>query len=300
MSQITYTQKAQHKDLSDLVDSIAPYDTPFQSMIGKGKVTNTQFHWAEEDLGAPKTGGAVEGADAGAASDQLIAERSNYTQIFDRVISLSGSSQANKQAGNKQTLAAALEGRSRELKRDVEHAYVGTAQAGAIGSATTARSTAGYQAQIDAGLVKDAAGGAFTEDMLTDILIKLHNAGADVDIVMANAKVRSALTKVLQRDPNRAVNQDESRRINASVSIYTSDVGDVEIHNNRWVKYDSTATKGDILVMDSSKWEEAVLRPYKVAELAKTGDSDKRQLIVEKGLKNKNFKASGLITNVLA
>lgn len=296
MAQNTYTQKAQAKELSDIVDNIAPYKTPFQSMIGKDKITNVLFNWAEEELGAVKSGGAVEGADAPDATDQTLAERSNYSQIFTRAITLSGSSQFNKQAGNVQTLAHSLEMRSRELKRDVENAYVGTGQVAAAGSTNAGRVTAGYQAQIDPSVIVDKAGEAFVEDDLTDILVDLYENGAEVDVVMAAPKLRASITKVLQANGNRSVDQGKSDRINATVGVYISDHGTVEIHSNNFCR--AADGKGDVLVMDTSKWAESVFRPYKVEELAKTGDADKRQLIVEKGLKNKNFKASGIITGV--
>lgn len=115
---------------------------------------------------------------------------------------------------------------------------------------------------------------------------------------MCHPRLRLALTKALSKE--RVRNIDSGTSTVNSISAYTSDVGDVKIVTNLFVKYDAGTKVGDILVMDPSMWSEEVLVDYKLDELAKTGLSDKRMLSVEKGLKNKNFKASGLITKVKA
>lgn len=300
MATTTYVQKGQHKELSDIVENIAPVDTPFQSMIGKSKSGNTLFNWTEEDLASVGDNALIEGADAPAATDNILVERQNYTQIFAKTVSLSGSSQANSLAGDVQTMAHQVALRAKEIKRDVENAYVGTGQAAAAGTSAAARKTAGYQAQVDADNVIDKAGAAVTEADIQEVLVRLYEAGATPDVIMCHPRLRVAVTNVLTDKSGRIRDLADSTKLVNSISVYTSDVGEVELHNNRFVKFDTTAGTGDILIFDSSMWEEVVLRPYKVEELAKTGDSDKKMLVVEKGLKNRAFNSAGLITGVLA
>ena len=300
MAQNTYTQKGQHKELSDIVENIDPTATPFQSMIGSGKVAYVLFNWTEEGLAAPAANAQVEGADAPAHVDNILAERLNYTQIFSKSVVLSGSSQVNKLAGDVQTMAHQVALRAKELKRDVEFAYVGTGQAAAAGTSATARKTAGYQAQIDAANVLDKAGVAVTEADIQEVLVRLFEAGANPDVIMCHPRLRVALTNILSDKTGRIRDLQASKKLVNSITVYESDVGTVEIHNNIFCKYDSGTGIGDILIFDSSMWSEEVLRSYKVEDLAKTGDADRKQLIVEKGLKNKNFKSSALITNVKA
>jgi hypothetical protein len=52
------------------------------------------------------------------------------------------------------------------------------------------------------------------------------------------------------------------------------------------------------LVLDMKYWEVAYLRRMKQEPLAKTGDSEKRQLLVEFTLVSKNEKASGKVTDI--
>lgn len=297
MTTTTYVQKGQHKDLSDIVENISPSATPFQTVIGRGKAIQTLINWTEEELAAVGENAAIEGADAGEGADNILQERSNYTQIFTKVINLSGTSQSAKLAGNTQTMAHQVALRAKELKRDVEYAYVGSGQAAAAGTSATARKTAGFHAQCDAANVIDKAGAAVTEADFNELLIRLHEAGATPDYVMMHPRVRAALVAVLSDKSGRIRDLADGTELVNDIVTYTSVVGTVKLVNNLFCKF--AAGKGDILAFDSSMWEEAVLRPYKVEQLAKTGDADKKMLVVEKALKNRNFKSAGLIKDVL-
>lgn len=54
----------------------------------------------------------------------------------------------------------------------------------------------------------------------------------------------------------------------------------------------------NILVLDMEYWALAQLRPLKSMELAKTGDSERRQLIMEATLVSRNEKASGKVSDI--
>lgn len=71
--------------------------------------------------------------------------------------------------------------------------------------------------------------------------------------------------------------------------IYDSDFGTLEIKPNRF----QNATTVHILQTDM--WAIAMLRPMRMAALAKDGDSERKQLLVEWTLVAKNQAASGAI-----
>ena len=54
----------------------------------------------------------------------------------------------------------------------------------------------------------------------------------------------------------------------------------------------------NILVLDMEYWALAQLRPLRAVELAKTGDSDRKQLIMEATLVSRNEKASGKVADI--
>ena len=53
----------------------------------------------------------------------------------------------------------------------------------------------------------------------------------------------------------------------------------------------------DVFIFQDDMWEIAVLRPTKNIELAKTGDSTKRQVVTELTLCAKNEAANGIIAD---
>lgn len=296
MAQVnSYNQVGKHKSLSDIVETLGREDTPFQSLIGKGTVKDTLFHWVEETLNAAGGNAAVEGADAVDFADPNLAERQNYTQIFQKAVSLTGTSQAVDQAGSLEKMAYQVKMRSLEMKRDAEYAFL-NGQSASAGSATTPRNTASFQAQVASDNIIDKAGAAVTEADLNELLIRLYEAGAKPKYVMCHPRIRAALSAILSNGSGRYSDRALNSTINASINEYISDVGTVQIVNNIHCPFGAGA--GEILVFDDSMWSVEVLRPYGVHELAKTGDSDKKQIIMEAGLKNKNFSSAGYITGV--
>ncbi|AWA69297.1 TPA: SU10 major capsid protein [Klebsiella pneumoniae] len=295
--QLTANLKGQHKALSDIVENISPESTPFLSMIVKSTIDNVLFYWTEEELAAAGSNSAKEGADAKDHVDNVLIEHDNYTQIFTKTVRLSGSAMVTSIAGQKQKLAHQVELRAKELKRDQEFAFL-SGQVKTGETASVGRLTASYQAQVDAGNVIDQASAVITLDVIDELLTRLFENGATPDYIMCHPRVRNALVKAISQRDGVLRDVGNGTEIVNDVVRYTSPVGAVDIINNRLAKYDASTGIGDIYVFDSSMWELVTLRPYSLNELAKTGDSEARQLIVECGLKNRSFKSAGLITNV--
>ena len=79
-----------------------------------------------------------------------------------------------------------------------------------------------------------------------------------------------------------------------AVDIYVSPFGTVSIVLNRFLNANT------VMALDTSYWSRAVLRPMQTIQLAKTGDSDKKQLLTEQTLVCKSPKASGLANALTA
>jgi len=77
-----------------------------------------------------------------------------------------------------------------------------------------------------------------------------------------------------------------------SVDVYASDFGQLQVVPNRFSR------DRDAYVLDMEYWAVAFLRDFSMHELAKTGDSEKRQLLVEATLESRNEAASGLIADL--
>lgn len=70
--------------------------------------------------------------------------------------------------------------------------------------------------------------------------------------------------------------------------VYVSDFGNVTFVPSRFSRERSA------LFVDPEYAEVAFLRPFELVEMAKTGDADKRMLVVEYGLKLGTEKAHGI------
>jgi hypothetical protein len=81
----------------------------------------------------------------------------------------------------------------------------------------------------------------------------------------------------------------KSKKIVASVDFYESDFGKLSVTPNRFQR------ARDVLVLQTDMWALAYLKGRRMLSvpLAKTGDSDRRQIISEYALVARNEKASG-------
>lgn len=304
------------EDLSDIIYDITPTETPFLSMARRGKATQTKHEWQTDALAAADGANAViEGDDATINTFTATTRLANYTQIMDKAISISGSMEAVNSAGRKSELSYQLSKRSRELKRDMEARLTGN-YASTAGAAGAARATAGVEAWL-ASNTELGSGGAvggytttgvvvaatdatstqfqtFIEADLKSVIKQCWTNGGDPGVVMVgpfNKQKASGFGGIatLYRDTAGSM---KPATIMGAADVYVSDFGEHRIVPNRFSR-DRTA-----LVLDMDYWEVAYLRPFQQAKLAKTGDSEKRQLLVEFALVSKNEAASGKIADL--
>ena len=77
-----------------------------------------------------------------------------------------------------------------------------------------------------------------------------------------------------------------------AADIYVSDFGTFKIIPNR-IQRDRTA-----LIIDTDYWAVGYLRPFSVKPLARTGDSEKRQMLCEYTLEYRNEASSGKVAEL--
>jgi uncharacterized protein YhfF len=185
---------------------------------------------------------------------------------------------------------------SAQVKRDLEHAFVGTQQTAVAGDASTARKLTSYQAQIDTGanntIFTGAGPAALDETSVLAALQGSYTEGAEpsvVSVTPSNSLIVAAFAKASGR--YRVINDDRdtNKKVVNAVDLYVSPFGTVKIILNRFQH------AGDTLVYDPSMWVKTTLRAWFRETLAKTGDALKMQIVGEFGLKHKNKKASSLI-----
>lgn len=309
--------KAVREDLANVIYNISPEDTPLISSIGRENVSNTYYEWQTDALAAASTSNAViEGdeatLDARAATNRV----GNYTQISRKVVGVSGTVEAVDKAGMRSYLAYEMAKASSELKRDME-AILLFNQAAAVGSASVARKTAGLPAWLRTNVSKAGNGGnptmsstndgypnagrtdgtqrTFTETMLKDVIQAVWAEGGDPKVCMMgphNKKVASAFAGNAENRINQSTGAPKAFSIVATADVYLSDFGKVAFVPNRFQR------ERDVFVLDPEYASVAYLRNFQTETLSKTGDSERRMILVEYGLKVKTEKAHGIIADV--
>lgn len=298
----TYDAVGIREDLQDVIYSISPTDTPFMSSAAREAVKNTLHEWQTDALAAASTSNAViEGDEATLDASVATVRVSNYTQIMDKTVVITGTQEAVDKAGRASELAYQIAKKSKELKRDIEATLLSN-QAKVAGDATTARKFGSISSWIatndnfagdgsspspvDGSDARgDGTQRALTEDQLKSVIKGTWNAGGSPSVIMVgpfNKQKISGFTGGSTR-----FDASEDKTLYTSIDVYSSDFGDLEVVPNRFQR------DRDLFVLDMDYWAVGFLRDFTMHELSKTGDSEKRQLLTELTLISRNEGASG-------
>ena len=312
----TYDQVGIREDLSDSIWDISPEEVPFSSNCKRVSVDNTFFEWQTDSLAAVSDTTAVEGADASFAPASPTVRLGNYSEIIDKTAIISGTLEATDRAGRAREMAYQVVKRGKEIKRDFEHHLVGLNRARNAGTDSVARVTASYQSWVKSNDVGTAGaaganrgtGGsagagdgttaaadgtqrAFTEEMLGGVIDAIYTSGGNPNIIMANTFNKRKITQFSGNASETNLARSDKKVINA-VSVYESDSGTMSVVPNRFCR------ARDVLVYESGFWMIGTLRGMQNKEIARTGDAEKRQVLMEAGLCANNEASSGIIADL--
>lgn len=310
------------EDLSDIIWDVSPTETPFISLCGKGKkATGTSHEWLTDKLNAPTTNRAVEGADAGDDNSTDRVRLSNNTQILTKTAIVSGTQENGvTKAGIKSEMAYQVGRRMKEIKYDLESACVGTFTGGSplqigkvAGSESVARALGGFITYCTSETITDVSTGGtpadpsgngvdvptlgstrvdFAEAHLTDALAELwERAGTTENITALMGKVQRKRFSGFQSSATRYVTTD-NKKLQASIDVYDGDFHTVTAMPDRYID------AGTVHLIDPAYVKLADMRTLKQQDLAKTGDSYKKQLIMETTLEVNNPLAHHTITGL--
>ena len=302
----TYDSVGEREDLSDVIYSISPTDTPFLSSAAKTKATAVLHEWQTDALAAAVTNNAViEGDEATLDASTATVRLSNSSQIMDKTVVITGTQESVDKAGRASEIAYQIAKKAKELKRDMESTLTsnnlevtggsGTArQLGALGSWVITNDDLASDGASGAGAGNAAHTNgtqrAFTESQLKSVIKSVWNAGGDPSMIMVGPFNKQKLSGFTGNSTRFDAGADAT--LYTSVDVYASDFGQLQVVPNRFSR------DRDAYVLDMDYWGVAFLRDFSMHELAKTGDSEKRQLLVEATLESRNEGASGSIMDL--
>lgn len=308
---------AVREELHDTISNISPTSTPFISNIGKGSTGQTHPEWLTDALAdADADNAAVNGDDV--ANDDLsdAVRLSNYTQLMDKVVGISSTTQAVNSAGNQTKMSYQMLKKSKELKRDMEKracgnyaavpltdsvagktagaaAFIRTNTVGGVGyaDATLSATSSGY---ID----EAATNGTlrqFTEDMLKEAIHAAWDEGGEPTMALMSGTLKQRASGFTGIAANRhEASGAKPTTIIGAADIYVSDFGNISFVPSRFT------TGRDVLVIDPSLWKVLYLQKFQTKDLAKTGHSDRKMLFTEWTLKCANELGNAKIADVQA
>lgn len=296
----SYAKVGDKEDISEVIANIAPVDTPFQSTIGTKKTHNKVYQWQSDDLATPGVNAAVEGADADTAVHTPTEMHQNYTQIFTKTIFVSGSNEAIDAYGRNSEIAYQLEKKSKEMKRDLEHSLVGSAQTAVPGDAATARQMSGAQdlivkGQRGVGNVVDAALGGLTEAVFLEAAAAVYESGGEAKCFMYPSSLADQVAAYNTAEYRTKFTDAMGTEYSNLITVYVDPRGqNIKCVPNRFMKFDNA------LVFDPEMFSLVDLRPAFTEKLAKTGDAEKYQIVRETTLELKAPLSACLIENVVS
>jgi len=299
----TYSATSDREDLSNIIYNISPMQTPFMSSIGKRSINNVVFDWQTEVLATPVATGELEGFELSRSASVATTRVSNVAMISKRDATVSGSQESSDPAGKRSEMAHQLAIMSKALKRDMEEALC---QKGAktTGDASTARVTGGFESWITSNDSRGSGGAStgggaaptdgtqrdLTEDLLKDVLQLCFTNGGEPSLAICGPHNKQVISGFTGRTQARQM--IDANTVEASVSIYSSDFGELKIvPSNR-------SRERSLLLVDPEYAKVSYLRDFKTVDIATIGDAMTKMIIVEYGLEVSNEAAHGVVADL--
>ena len=303
----TFQSIGNREDLSDVIYSISPTDTPIMSSIGKSKATAVYHEWQTDSLAANTTANAlVEGATASDITVTPTSRLGNYTQIVGKTVMVSGTLEAVDKAGRKSEKAYQLAKVSSEIKRDME-TIITANQGQSAGNASTARTLGALLSYIKSNTSKngtattgvdpvtvgvstrtDGTTRTFTEAMLKTVIASVFTNGGTPSTLFVSPTQKQVVSGFTGLAAQRyQVPTSGQATILAGADLYQSDFGVLSIVPDRFMR------TRDALILDPEYAALAYLRPFQTNELARVGDAEKTQILAEFTLEVRNEAAHG-------
>jgi hypothetical protein len=314
----TTSAKGNREQLSDVVSRITPEDTPIYSMIEKVSFSGTHPEWETDDLAAPADNVQLEGDDYTFGATTAAVRVGNYTQIMRKDGIISGTQDAENNAGSVEQVKYQKLKKGIELRKDAEFSIV-TANA-SVGGAT--RKSGSLSTWITSNVSRGSSGAnggynsgtgltvaptngtqrAFTKSILDSVMQQGYQNGANYKHVFVSPYVKSVFVTFMS-DSNvasfrYAASSGKNNSIVANADVYEGPFGKVMVHPNRVMAGSAGLARNAFFVDPEFLCYGWFRKIQEDKEVAKTGDAKKFVLLGEGALKVKNEKGLGVAADL--
>lgn len=320
----TYDAVGNRETLADQIYLITPDETPFLSMIGKKSVEGVHPEWQTDTLASPDAdNNQPEGNDWVFQAVTPTSRVGNYCQISDKRISISGTQDVVSKAGRKSEMAREIAKKGQELKTDMEIILLSNqASSAGSGNAATNRKLGGLRAWLatndslgsggasggfnsGTGIVDAATNGtqrAFTKTLLDTAISAAYVAGGSPTTLMLSPYAKTVFSTFMS-DTNVAAQRFAAKAtsqttIVAAADAYLSDFGTLMVVPNRQMARAGASYARNAFLLDPSMLKLGTLRDIRRENPAKTGDQEKKVLLVEYTLIVNNEAANAVVADI--
>ena len=306
--------KGLRESLADFIDHTSAEDTPIYSMASKGTINATFEEWQTDVLAAAsKDNAIVEGADAVYATPTATKRIGNYMQTARKDFKIAAPLDFVKKAGRATETKYQTLMQGAALKTDIEASLSQNNPAVAPATATAGKSASleafawdvfshgatGATAVITAGApitaITDGTQRALTEALVKTVLADGYSKGARYKMAVmgpAQKQVFSTLGGLASTRNNLSAMKGKQGVILGAADVYVSDFGDVALVPSQFMR---TRT---ILFIDPEGLEVKMGRRFKEEDLAKTGDSEGKQIVTDFTLVVRNPRLVGKLADL--
>jgi hypothetical protein len=305
--------EGQREDVSDLIHNISPTETPCLSLFGTTSAGAVLHQWQVDTLVPPAANIQNEGDDATETERSPTVMRSNHTQISAKFFNVTGTLEVTEKYGRDSELAYQAAKAARELKTDVDLSISGLNQASKEQDAS-GRQSGDLETWIETNISEGvgATGGGwsggvttvragtvttrpFTQALLDGVIQLGWDQGAKPSVILCGAVQKTNLSGfdgVGTGNSSSTIQRSDrsTRTIIATADLYVSNFGELRVVPSRHMRKIATFD-AHVFCLDPEYAKVAYLRPWQQFDLAKDGDSIKREMLVEWTLEMCNEKA---------
>ena len=282
------------EDLTELLTTLAPEETPITSMARKAKATGMTHDWTIDSLATPVTTGIVEGSDVDSFTDKFAnrARIGNYIQKFRRDFKVSDLQEAVDSVGPAKLAQAEVKA-LKELKRDVE-ATISSANDRTLSDGVNAGALRGLGDWLDSAGPSDVpaayrtpsesihSSGTLTEALFNGIITSIYRESGEYQnlTLVADTALRRVISNYSRAEGTTTasaytINQDNPKQVIFTVSMYESDQGMVSVINMNPACAPDTTNKDTGYVLNPSKIGIAELIPMGSKMLENQGGGER-------------------------
>jgi hypothetical protein len=278
------------EDISALIDALSYEETPALSTWKKSPAFDTTVIWQDFARTAPDaTNANIPGFTWGSGSEIVRTERTNITQIFDKVISVSRTQDKRRKMGVGDESAWQVKEQLIEIATDLEKAlFQGTYSAGSSAAAPKMR---GLEEALSTNTV-NASSASLTETMFLNALQTIWNSGG--------RGAKTAYANAFQKRKIDAFTGVSNTRVNIpgsmegvslvyNVAMYASSFGVIKVVLTPY------ATTSVVSIVKDGSMEIGVFDPFQKELLAKTIDGMRFGVVGEYTLKHRAETHSGKV-----